>query len=462
MKVHAIPATLLAAALLAVAGCGGHDDTTDSGGEETPTKAAQQASTADFGDLKKVCGPGDAKSASAQGVTADSIKLGVFSDIGFTKKSEFVDAAKVFTSWCNAAGGINGRKLVATTRDSKLMEVRQRMLEACKEDFALVGGGAAFDALGVKDRLNCTLPDFPAQVGQIQNIGSDLQVQATGGASYNRYAGYFEWLVKEAYPESANAVGVIGGDVPITKVISAQVSEALPAAGAKLIYKDLYPAQGVSDWTPYAQSIKNKKVKGLIFNGDFVSLAKLEQALTNLDYKLDWIDANNNAYGPAFVQLAGKSLDFQNNLADLSGVYPLEKAADNPATQQLVDLFKKYAPKAQVTLPAVRGFGAWLLFAKSASSCGDALTRTCVYEAARKESAWTAGGLQAPVDLTKSDAPLTCFNVEQVTSKGWEPADRFEPDQGAYKCDATAYKFKGNYGKPLTLADVGKSMSDVK
>ncbi|MCT9079613.1 ABC transporter substrate-binding protein [Streptomyces fulvoviolaceus] len=461
MRVKAIPAALLAAALLAVAGCGGHDSAGESGDDGAPTKAAQQAATADFGDLKKVCGPGDAKTASAQGVTADSIELGVFSDVGFTKKSEFVDAAKVFTSWCNAAGGINGRELAATTRDSKLMEVRQRMLEACKEDFALVGGGAALDALGVKDRLDCLLPDFPGQVSQIQNNGSDLQVEATGGSSYNGYAGYYDWLLKTAYPKSASAIGTIGGDAPVTKVINAQAQEGLQAAGAKIIYKDLYPAQGVSDWTPYAQSIKSKGVKGLIFNGDYVSLSKLEQVLTDIGYKLDWIDANSNAYGPAFIQLAGKSLDFQNNLADLGGVYPLEKAADNPATQQLVDLFKKYAPKAQVTLPAVRGFAAWLLFAKSAASCGDDLTRTCVYEAARKESAWTGGGLLAPVDLTKTDAPPSCFNIEKVTSKGWEPAD-FAPNQGAYRCDAPAYKFKGNYGKPLTLADVGKSMSDVK
>ncbi|MFK4105228.1 ABC transporter substrate-binding protein [Streptomyces sp. NPDC019531] len=461
MRVQAIPAALAAAALFAVAGCGGHDDTGTASDDGSPTAAAQQAATADFGDLKKVCGPGTAKTASAQGVTADSIELGVFSDVGFTKKSEFVDAAEVFTSWCNAAGGINGRKLTATTHDTKLMEVRQRMLEACKEDFALVGGGAALDALGVKDRLNCLLPDFPAQVSQIQNNGSDLQLNATGGASYNRYAGYYDWLLKQAYPDSASAIGTIGGDVPVTKVINAESQEGLKAAGAKIVYKDLYPAQGVSDWTPYAQSIKSKGVKGLVFNGDFVQLSKLEQVLTGMDYKLDWIDANNNAYGPAFLQLAGRSLDFQNNLADLSGVYPLEKAADNPATRQLVDLFKKYAPKAQVTLPAVRGFAAWLLFAKSATACGDDLTRKCVYETARKESGWTGGGLLAPVDLSTSDAPLSCFNVEKATSKGWVPAD-FAPNDGAYRCDEPAYEFKGNYGKPLTLADVGKSLSDVK
>ncbi|MFF4113147.1 ABC transporter substrate-binding protein [Streptomyces sp. NPDC001714] len=462
MRVHALPAALAATALLAVAGCGGHSGSGDtSDGGATPTKAAQQAASGDFGDLKKVCGPGTAKSAPAQGVTADSIDIGVFSDVGFTKNSEFADTAKVFTSWCNAAGGINGRKLVATTRDTRLTQVRQQMLDACKQDFALVGGGAALDALGVQDRLNCLLPDFPAQVSQIQNNGSGLQLNETGGASYARYEGYYSWLLKQGYPASAAHVGTIGGDSPVTKVINAESQETLQASGAKIVYKDLYPAGGVSDWTPYAQSIKSKGVKGLVFNGDFASLAKLEQVLTGMSYKLDWIDANNNAYGPAFLQLAGKSLAVQNNLADLGGVYPLEKAADNPATGQLVALFEKYDPKAQITMPGIRGFAAWLLFAKAASSCGDDLTRKCVYEAAAKENAWTGGGLLAPVDLSQQDAPLKCFNVEQATTKGWQPA-AFEPDNGAYRCDTPPYKLKGTYGKPLTLADVGKSMNDVK
>ncbi|MEU5880582.1 ABC transporter substrate-binding protein [Spirillospora sp. NPDC047279] len=457
MKTQRTIAALAAVALFA-AGCGGRSGTS---GEETPAGAAQPVS-GDFGDLKNVCGKGSASSAPAQGVTAKEIKVGVFSDVGFTKKPEFGDAAKVFTSWCNDAGGINGRKLVPVTRDTKLQEVRQRMLESCREDFAAVGGGAALDALGVKERLTCLMPDFPAQTSMIQNIGSDLQInQVAAGASYNRYAGYYTWLLKEAYPSSASAVGMISGDSPVTKGLRGQVNEGLKAAGASFAYDDLYPAAGVSDWTPYAQAIKSKKVKGLVFYGDFLSLAKLEQILTGMNYKLDWIDANSNAYGSTFIKLAGRSLAFQNNLADLSGVHPLEAAAANPATKQVMDLYARYAPKSEVTFPAVRAFSAWLAFAKSAASCGDALTRKCVYEAARKETAWTGGGLQATVDLSKSDAPLQCFNVEKATPEGWKAAD-FKPDKGAYRCDAPAQKLTGNYGKPLTLADVGKSMSDFK
>ncbi len=453
-------AVLSVTALLAV-GCGDRGGSSES--ESTPTNAQPAAVSSDFGDLKNVCQPGQSTSSPAQGVTANEIKVGVFSDVGFTKKQEYPDAAKVFTAWCNDLGGINGRKLVANVRDTKMMEVRQRMVEACRDDFALVGGGAALDNMGVKDRLSCLLPDFPAQPVSLENGGSDLQVSTQpGGSSWVMYAGYYNWLLKEAYPGSANAVGVIGGDSPTVKVLVEMAVDGVKATGGNVSYNDLYPAAGVSDWTPYAQSIKSKGVKGLLFYGAYNQLAKLEQALTQIDYKLDWIDANSNAYGDEFLQLAGnQALTAQNNVADLSGVYPLEQAAQNPAVQKVIDLYAKYAPGTKVGLGSVRAFSAWLLFAKSAASCGDNLTRKCVYEAASKETAWTAGGLQAPLDLTQSDAPVKCFNVVQASPEGWKPAD-FKPDTGAYRCDAPAIKLTGNYPKPTTLADVGKSMDDVK
>jgi hypothetical protein len=242
---------LTAVTVLALAGCSGRAATT---ADSTPSTSAS-ASTSDFGTLKNVCGPGTPKGATGTGVTDSAITLGVFSDIGFTKNSEFPDAAKVFTSWCNAAGGINGRKLVAVTHDSKLFEVPQRMLQACRSDFALVGGGSALDSLGTKARLNCLLPDFPAQIVQIPNIGSDLQAYPLDtGLGYAPYGGYYSWLVKEKYPSSAKSLGIISGDSPSIKATLAEGKETLTALGGKIKYNDLYPAQGVSDWTPYAAS----------------------------------------------------------------------------------------------------------------------------------------------------------------------------------------------------------------
>lgn len=137
----------------------------------------------------------------------------------------------------------------------------------------------------------------------------------------------------------------------------------------------------------------------------------------------DWIDLGS-AYTPNFIDLAGdRTLRTQNTLADLSGITPAENAAANPATRQLVDLYAKYAPGAKITLPAVKAFSAWLLFAESAADCGDDLTRKCAYDAAVKEKSWTGGGLQAPVDLSDKDRRVTCFNVMQATADGWTSAD---------------------------------------
>ncbi|HEY9311045.1 ABC transporter substrate-binding protein [Williamsia sp.] len=462
MKVHRLLVAASAAALLVVAGCSsdrGSGDGEDGGGGGGT--ASSDTASSDFGSLTDVCQEGPASGAPAQGVTDTEIKVGVFSDVGFTKQPEFVDAAKVFTSWCNELGGINGRTLVANTRDSKLMETRQQMIAACREDFALVGGGSALDGLGVKERLNCGLPSFPAQTVQATNTGADLQVAASPSQTvgYDPYFQFRTWLMKDTYPDSANFVGIINGDSPLTKDLGAQAIESTEAAGGTYVYNDLYPAMGVSDWTPYAQAIKSKGVKGLQFYGDFKQLAKLESVLTSLDYKLDWIDTNNNAYGNQFIDLAADSVGFQNNYLDMGGVAPLN--SDEPAIIELKALYEKYAPDAEITMPAIRAMSSWLLFAKSAASCGDDLTRTCVYNAAKAETAWTGGGLTAPQNLAQPAPPSPCFNVQQATPEGWEAAD-FGADEGLYRCDMPAYKYTQDYGTPMTLADVGKSMADIK
>ncbi|MCX4098366.1 ABC transporter substrate-binding protein [Nocardia sp. alder85J] len=458
MKRHLLLVVAAVTVVVATAaGCsrGGEND------EGPSTASAAAASAGDFGDLTNLCHGGTATTAPAQGVTTAAVKLGVFTDVGFTKNSELVDAAHVFTSWCNDHGGVGGRKLVPDIHDAALMQVQQRMVDACRDDFALVGGSAALDGLGVKARLSCLLPDFPAQVDQVANTGSDLQVGGGSIPGYDSTTGFHQWLLGQ-YPGSAGAVGLISGDTPITKIAMDQYEESLPQQGATVVYSDLYPAAGVTDWTPYAQALKSKGVKGLIFLGDYAGLAKLEDVLTGMDYKLDWIDTNSNAYTPAFPKLAATSVATQHNYLDLGGTAPLDAQDRVPAVAQVNQLFAKYAPGKVVTLPALRAFVAWTLFVKSADSCGDKLTRQCVYTAATGEHAWTGGGMQAPVEQSPTaDRAPKCFNVQQATPSGWKSAD-FGADTGTFRCDMIAYKLHGDYGKPATLADVGKSINDLK
>jgi hypothetical protein len=473
VRVSIRAAAAIAATALIAAGCsraGSSTPAATSASASTSTSASASAASpstspasaaGNFGSVQGVCHGGSATGNTDQGVTSSQITAGVLTDVGFTKDPELETTAKVFTSWCNAAGGIDGRKLVADLHNTGMLNVVQSMTAACGSDFVLAGGSAALDGLAVPTRLKCLLPDFDAQVVMPQNNGSGIQIYPIPWShTYSVYSGYYTWLLKQKYPASANAVGIVSGASVITQVDDALVMQTVKAVGGNVIYNGSFPPAGVTDWTPYAEAIKNKGVKGITFYGEITQLAALEAALDNIGYKLDWIDANTNAYGSSFIQVAGKALAEQNNYADLPGVYPLEKAADNPATEQVVKLFAQYAPGQPVSLQDLQAWSAWTIFAVSAESCGAALTRKCVYDAALKQTNWTGGGLTASVNLASQNAVPSCFNIEQATTAGWVPAP-FDPNNGAYRCGQPAVKIQGIPGG-TQLSAVGLSLSDLK
>ncbi|MGI9578049.1 MAG: ABC transporter substrate-binding protein, partial [Microthrixaceae bacterium] len=175
---------VFASAALITGACTRAEDDVETGSSESEntesTDTASGETAGDFGDLSEVCGPGDASGATAQGVTDDEIQVGTISDAGFTGRpglnQELFDSTEVFVEWCNEAGGINGRQLVAVERDAKLTEYKQRITEACAEDFMLVGGGGVFDDTGQTERVSCLLPEIPAYQVSPQSRGSDLIV----------------------------------------------------------------------------------------------------------------------------------------------------------------------------------------------------------------------------------------------------------------------------------------------
>ena len=458
----AIAVTVVIAGGCSRAGSSSTPPTSSSSSSSSASSSQSATAAASFGSLSNVCHGGNTTGSTDQGVTSSQITAGVLTDVGYTKDPELETTAKVFTSWCNAAGGIDGRKLVADIHDTQLLNVVKAMSAACGSDFALAGGSAALDGLGVSTRLKCLLPDFDAQVVMPQNNGAGLQIYPIPWShTYSVYGGYYNWLINQKYPDSKDHVGILSGASVITQVDDALVAQTVAGVGGKVIYNGNYPITGVTDWTPYAEAIKNKGVKGFTFYGTIQQLAAVEQALDNIGYKLDWIDANTNSYGGEFLQVAGKALAEQHNYADLPGVYPLEKATGNPPTEQLIKLFNQYAPGQPLTLQDVQAWSAWLIFAASAESCGADLTRKCVYDAALKQTNWDGGGLTATANMAAQGAGVpSCYNIEQATPSGWVPAP-FDPNNGAYRCGMPAIKVSGV--PPATqLSNVGLTISDLK
>src|ERR1700742_4383769 len=211
VRALATGSAVVVAVALGVSACGRSSNTPTGQGSSTApassttTSAAPSAAPGDFGSLKSVCGSGNASGATARGVTATDIHIGVTADPGAAAapglEQEFFDTADGFSKWCNAAGGINGRKLIVDKLDAKLFNVGQVTTQACQKDFFLVGNGTAFDSAGVKIRENCKLGQIPAYVVSPQAVDAKYQVQAAPVPSDEINNGAMR-LLAAAYPDT--------------------------------------------------------------------------------------------------------------------------------------------------------------------------------------------------------------------------------------------------------------------
>ena len=474
MKRFGMVAALLVVALGASA-CGRSSSpaspTTSAGGSNETTTAAAGTGPGDFGTLKNVCGPGHQTTSPDQGVTADSINVATSADPGFTGRlgldQELFDAAEVFTKWCNAAGGINGRQIKLDEEDAKLFNFDAVIKKVCATAFFFVGSGNVFDNdPGQKDRLKCLLPQVPAYVVTSQARDADLSIQPLPNRTQTIGATSMLYVQKQ-FPDAVKSVVTMTGNTPATLLVDAQEREAAKQLGWTLDGATLqYPALGETSWLPNAQQIADAHAKGLIYTGEPQNLGLLEKALQQIGYKLDFILASANHYDAKLISTGAGAIA---NTYIQIGFVPFFDASKNPPTQQYLDLFQKYKPsgKSHAVL-GPQGFSAWLLFALAADKCGADVTRKCVFDNLTTVggTAWTGGGLHAPQDVQDqkaSDCGVVLEAGSNLPNGGFELAPGFTPNSGYYSCDpASVLTLHGDYGQGDTLASVGKSLSDLK
>lgn len=439
--------------------------TTSANPDSTTAPKSASTKTANFGTLKNVCTPGHPSGSPTIGVTPTEVHIATFSDRGFVGRpglnQELFDTADVFAAWCNERGGINGRKIVVDKRDAALTETKPRMVESCAQDFVMVGGGATFDQDGVETRLKCLLPDFSGFVVSAPARGADLVIQPLPNSIKSLQIGILNYLAAR-FPAATKRAGVLTGDISTTKVVADQNAEAAKAIGWNIVYSDAYPAAGLADWTPYAQKLKDSGVKGLIWIGEPEGLAHLLHAVKDIGYHLDFVRADANHYDKKLIDLGTDALD-ANFVFIQSGFLPFEQANPSNATGQYLQAFKDYLPagKSHAYL-GLQAWSAWLLFATAAKDCGNDLTRACVYATAKKFNTWTGGGLHGTTNPSAGTSG-PCDIIEVATPKGFTVAPGQHPNDGIYACSPkNIYALTGDYGKGVTLADVGQSISNLK
>jgi hypothetical protein len=373
-------------------------------------------------------------------VGSKTINIAVFNDAANTivpgLEVEFVQQGTAFADWCNAAGGINGRKIVIDNRDAALFNAAQEATAACQSDFMAVGGGMALDQPSVPIREKCGLGQI---TGYVVSNASDLatdQVDPSGINTDTAPSGWFAALAK-AYPKAVKEAGMGAEDSPSILQSETKYEFGAEAAGWKVVdFPE--PPTSVEDWAPYVEQYQQKGAEAL-WPADSGNFTPFAQAMTTAGYH------------PAFVLLGVQFANTQTQQAvaanpSLPPVYvetswwPLAQASQNPSTEELVTTMHKYAKGDTIDFDDEEGAESWLLWAKAASACGASLTVNCVLNKAAATKNWDAGGIEAPIaSLTLSNEnpePSPCFALLQLTAKGIVYDKKLtDPTQSIWNCN---------------------------
>jgi ABC-type branched-subunit amino acid transport system substrate-binding protein len=446
---------LAAVTALALSACGRSGDTPSVPATPAPGATASSSPSSDvpaagtFGTLKGLCGPGDAKGATARGVTDTEIHIGVTADPGAAAapglEQEFFDAGDGFTQWCNAAGGINGRKIVLDKLDAKLFDVGQVMTTACQKDFFLVGNGNAFDSAGVKIREGCKLGQMPAYVTSPQAVAAKYQVIPTPIPITQINDGALR-LLTAAYPEVKTAgVGIGSSNLASITPTGLKAQEYLQDLGIKVAALQEQPPL-VDNYRPYMEQLKGAGAKAY-FGISAQDPSPIVQAMKNVGWTPSYILYSTQFYGPQAVAAAKATPDFPPTYVQFGSV-PFELASTHPVLQQTAAIVKAAVKNPKLTTFTSSAFSAWTLFAQSATECGSNLTMDCVLQKAADHNDWTAGGLYPAHSLKAGAAASPCIALVRLTPTGFvydEKVTNPTPGDAPFNCDPDNVKTVKSY-----------------
>jgi ABC-type branched-subunit amino acid transport system substrate-binding protein len=377
-----------------------------------------------------VCGPGTATGATDVGVTNTTINAGTIADVGWSVEPGLLqpifDAADAFTSWCNAAGGINGRKITLDKRDSAYSNYLPQVKAACPTDVALVGSMGILDDTGAAAWGACGMPNFTAATVGAVAANAKLMYGMTPIPADQETIGGFH-LLFDQNPGWKSAVGSLYSNGAAGDREQHTYNEAIESLGAKVVYTAEYTPT-TTNWAPYVQAMKKAGVKFLFLNDTDTTSAAIEQAMATAGWYPEIQISPSQLYTANMLTLAGK---ISQNYYVYIPITPYEAASTVPAMQTYLSLLNTYAPKATKTFFGVTAFSGWLLFAEAVKSCGSNVTRACIEAYTATQTAWTGGGLQGPINPAANTASQ-CFIVMKVDGDHWTQA--YPSTLGTYDC----------------------------
>ena len=369
-------------------------------------------------------GVAGAATSGQPGVTATTINIG-----GMTGKTgaqspdgQAFLGTRAYVKWFNSKGGIYGRKLkIVSERDdasraSQDISQARALVEQDKVFAILPVATQSF--LGATYLATTKTPVFGWNINEEWMKGKNLFGQSGSRSVFGEAGTYLPYIAKQA---GATKVGIMDYDGASQSVSCGDGQAAsYKKYGLDLAYRSTGLNFGFTDLSGEIAKMRSAGVQFLSTCMDLdgnVSAAKaVKQA--GLDIKV----YAPQGYDATTPKKYGSSVD---------GFYfstifrPFEAVGNNKAEKLYLAQMKanKY-PTSELTLV---GWLNGMLFTRALKNAGKNFTQQKVIDAVNKMSAWTAGGILAPVDYTQwprtkvRPGSVSCSAIVQVKNGKFVP-----------------------------------------
>jgi ABC-type branched-subunit amino acid transport system substrate-binding protein len=398
--------------------------------------------------------------ASEVGVTATEIRIGVVAD----NDNPFVpgifkgaaDAVQGAAKYINANGGIAGRKLVVDVYDSKLNpnETRNAFIQACENDFALVGTTALF-VTQVDDMVNCK--DSKGQATGIPDIGGlitslteacspqtfspnapQVQCDTVGQdpVTFQGTMGPFKYIVDHTKGGAHGAL-LTSNDTPDARRAGQANMLLVKKAGVKPDTEvSLSSRDPQSAFTPVVQEMKAKSSNFSYLTMSLNSAIELRQEAALQSVPADgvtWL-CPSTCYDHEAMANAGSVMNGETMFLTF---LPFEEVKNN----KMLANFVKYTGKDKIDGFGASGWAAAILFQKALtdavkSNGVNGVTRANLFSALKATGRFNAGGMVSGADIgTKTGSP--CYLLLQYNDGKFT---RVHPTKkGTFDCTKSNY-----------------------
>jgi ABC-type branched-subunit amino acid transport system substrate-binding protein len=364
--------------------------------------------------------------ATEIGVTADTIRVAVIADVdnpvrpGLFRGSR--DGVLAAAEFINENGGLAGRELEVDFIDSKLSgdEARNALIQACEEDFAIVGTTALF-MNNIDPAVNCPdlagavtgLPDVPVLQTEFAHqcspvsypiivVGLVCDTLEDPEQTFRVGTGTVKYHLKKQ-EEDLHGVWTIAGDLEST--INAGTPPIRGAQKAGIERDDEILVSGLAtqaEYTPVVQSIKQNNSTYVANYVDYRAMVLLrkEAAVQAVDSVLVW-DCTLACYDQSFIDEGGR--DVEDTYVTVTFV-PFEEAKQNASIRN----YLKYVGKNNADAFGAQAWAAGLFFrdvvnAVVAADGENGLTRAAFLAQAADVHEFTADvdgdGMLPPTDV---------------------------------------------------------------